>query len=60
MGRAKKDGEHISLYLYRPLLNRLRKFAEIKGQTVTVAIERILQQALDDFDTKSDVKTTDE
>ena len=54
MPRQKKDGEKISLYLDRTTVNRLRKHAEIKGQTLTMAMERLLTKALDEEYEKND------
>lgn len=48
MARAKKDGEKISLYLDRQVMEDLRAYAEEKGQTVTMAMERILRAYLDE------------
>lgn len=46
MGRKKKDGKHLNVYLDRELLERFEKYCEIKGQTKTLALERIIEQAL--------------
>ena len=40
MARAKKDGEKISFYVDRQVMEDLRAYAEEKGQTVTMAMER--------------------
>ena len=42
MARKKKDGEHINLYVDRGVVQKLREYADEKGQTVTMALERIL------------------
>ena len=47
MARAKKDGEKISFYVDRLVMEDLRAYAEEKGQTVTMAMERILRTHLD-------------
>ena len=47
MSRAKKEGEKISLYLEKDTVARIRAYAEEKGQTVTMAMERILRTFLD-------------
>lgn len=47
MARAKKDGEKISFYVDRQVMEDLRAYAEEKGQTVTMAMERILRAFLD-------------
>jgi len=48
MARAKKDGEKISFYVDRQVMEDLRAYAEEKGQTVTMAMERILRSHLDE------------
>ena len=48
MARAKKDGEKISFDLDRQVMEDLRAYAEEKGQTVTMAMERILRTFLDE------------
>lgn len=48
MARPRKDGEKISLYLDKATVNRLREYAEEKGQTLTMAMERLLTKALDE------------
>ncbi len=48
MARAKKDGEKISFYVDRQVMKDLRAYAEEKGQTVTMAMERILRAFLDE------------
>lgn len=48
MAKPKKDGQFINCYLDRSLYNRLCYYAEEKGQTKTLAIERILKQHFDE------------
>ena len=48
MARAKKDGEKISFYVDRQVMEDLRAYAAEKGQTVTMAMERILRMHLDE------------
>lgn len=50
MPRAKKDGTHISFYLRTDVVERLRAYADENGQTLTIAMERLLTKALDDAD----------
>ena len=52
MAKPKKDGERISIYFERKILNRLRSHAKEKGQTMTMAIERIVETYLDEQDSK--------
>ena len=44
MPRQKKDGHYINYYIDRELYERLQKYADEKGQTATMALERILKQ----------------
>lgn len=48
MPRPKKDGESISFYFDRELLERLRTYADEKGQSLTTAVERIVKKYLDE------------
>lgn len=52
MAKPKKDGERISIYFERKILNRLRSHAKEKGQTMTMAMERIVETYLDEQDSK--------
>lgn len=52
MSRAKKEGEKISLYLEKDTVVRIRAYAEEKGQTLTMAIERAINGFLDEEDKK--------
>lgn len=52
MSRAKKEGEKISLYLEKDTVARIRAYAEEKGQTLTMAIERAINGFLDEEDKK--------
>ena len=56
MARKKKDGEHINLYVDRGVVEKLRDYADEKGQTVTMALERILT----DFFNKEENAAADE
>lgn len=47
MPRAKKDGKNISFYMSAEIVDRLHQFAEEKGQTLTVAAERLIKEGLD-------------
>ena len=47
MARQKKDGEKISLYLDRVTVERLRSYASLMGQSMTVALERAINGYLD-------------
>lgn len=52
MARAKKDGEKISLFLNKEIVDRLRAYADEKGQTLTMAMERAIKAFLDEEDKK--------
>lgn len=49
MARPKKNGVHITLNIDRDILNVLRQYSEEKGQTLTLATERILKAHLDSY-----------
>lgn len=46
MGRQKKDGRSVNFYLERAILEKVEKHAAENGQTLTKAVERLLEQAL--------------
>ena len=50
MARPKKDGRHINYYIDRLIYERLEEYADEKGQTMTMALERILKQFFDKND----------
>lgn len=58
MPRAKKDGRHINYYIDRTIYERVEQHANEKGQTMTTAIERLLEKALD-AELKSKFRNTD-
>lgn len=47
MPRPKKDGKVVNLYLDRAVVERLERYCTLKGQTKTMAVERILTKAFD-------------
>ena len=53
MPRAKKDGQHINCYIDRTLCERLKAYADEKGQTMTTALERILKQHFEEENRKT-------
>ena len=55
MGKPKKDGQRFNMIMDRTLYSRLIFYADQKGQTKTLAIERILKQYLDDAGVPEDV-----
>ena len=52
MARPKKDGRYINYYIDREIYERLKKYADDTGQTMTIAIERILKTYLDEQEDK--------
>lgn len=46
MARPKKDGSYINYYIDRELVEKLRIYAEEKGQTMTTALERMIRDFL--------------
>ena len=43
MPRPKKEAERVGLNLDKQLMQELRAFADERGQTLTTAVERLLQ-----------------
>ena len=50
MPRKKKDGRFINYYIDRRVFERLEQYAAEKGQQMTTAIERILEEHLDRYE----------
>ena len=48
MARQKKDGRNVNFYLDRTIMEKVEKHAEENGKTLTKAVERLLEKALDD------------
>ena len=48
MARAKKDGRSVNFYIDRNIMDRVEDYAEENGQTLTKAVERLLEKALED------------
>ena len=47
MARQKKDGRSVSFYLNREVMEKVETYAAERGQTLTMAVERLLKQALE-------------
>ncbi len=60
MPKPKKDGQRFNMIMDRNLHERLTYYANEKGQTMTVAIERILKQHLDAEGIPDPVPTSEE
>lgn len=50
MAREKKEGTRITAILDNRVHDRLLRYAEVKGQTKTMALERLLTYALNHVD----------
>lgn len=48
MAREKKDGTYLNVKLRQDIYDRFCEYAEEKGQTKTMALERIIQRVLDE------------
>ena len=57
MPRKKKDGRHINYYIDRMIYERLEEYANEKGQTMTMALERSLKQFFDQDDEEKNNRT---
>lgn len=56
MPRQKKDSVPICYRIEKNVYERLQAYAEDKGQTMTMAVERLLTKALDAEEKKEDAK----
>lgn len=54
MSRRKKDGRSVNFYLDRTIMERVERHAEENGQTLTMAVERLLEKALGEQNVKAD------
>ena len=52
MPRKKKDGRFINYYIDRQIFERLERYADDKGQQMTSALERILEEHLDRYESE--------
>lgn len=50
MARAKKEGTYLNVKIRQDIYDRFCAYAEEKGQTKTMALERILDKALREKD----------
>ena len=58
MAREKKDGKKVSFYFDAELYERLKAYAEEKGQPVTTALERIVKKAIESEEIYADKRMT--
>lgn len=56
MPRQKKNSVPICYRIEKSVYERLQAYAEDKGQTMTMAVERLLTKALDAEEKKEDAK----
>ena len=49
MGRTKKEAKILNIKLSKPINDKLERFCEESGQSKTVAVERFLNRALDEY-----------
>ena len=54
MPREKKDGQYINFKIRRDIYDKFVAYAEEKGQSKTVAIERILEAYLNEYYSNKD------
>ena len=54
--KGKKDEQHLNCYVGRELCERLKAYADDKGQTLTTALERILKKYFEEVENNSKVK----
>ena len=52
MPKIKKDGKHLNLFICSDVYNTLGEYSEEKGQTKTVAVERILRSYFEKYYSK--------
>ena len=60
MARPKKDGRFINYFIDRDIYDRLKRYAEEKGQSMTTAIERILDRHLKAYETDRQTLSTED
>ena len=54
MSREKKDGRFINYYIRKDIYEKLKSYSDEKGQTMTTALERIIEQYLKENYRKGD------
>lgn len=58
MARQKKDGRSVSFYLDRALMEKVEEHAKENGQTLTMAVERLVQKGLEDTEKETTSEKT--
>ena len=56
MPRQKKDGYPVTVRMDRQVYDRLNNYCDRAGQSRTLAIERAVQQYIDEYDRKNPVE----
>jgi hypothetical protein len=54
MARQKKDGRSVNFYLDRTIMEKVEVYADENGHTLTKAVERLLEKALDEKSVSED------
>ena len=60
MARQKKDGRSVNFYLDRTIMEKVEVYAVENGHTLTKAVERLLEKALDEKGAVVDKANTEE
>lgn len=47
MPRTRKDGKHLNIFIQSDIYDELDRYSKEKGQTKTIAVERILKSFFD-------------
>lgn len=50
MAKPRKNAKNISFYMDADIVDRLHEYADDKGQTLTMAAERLLKEGLDKYE----------
>lgn len=59
MARQKKDGRSVNFYLDRTIMEKVEVYADENGHTLTKAVERLLEKALDEKSVAEDKANTE-
>lgn len=57
--KPKKNGKKVSFYMDADIVDRLEAYCEDKGQSKTLAVERILKAHLDKYDEEKNASSDD-
>ncbi len=56
MARPRKDGKKVSFFLNAEIVERFKNYCDDKGQTQTLALERILEDVLTHYEKEKYIK----